>query len=136
MNALKIAKAVGKIWLYTTGGLFGLAAVLAVGNHLAGVETPKAAAQAAHAKPLTVQEVVDRHEIKMRWGCEDAIKRGLKDPRSYKPNDVGMWPSMEDGATVMVKIDFTARNGFGGVTRNKAVCHATSKGNIISAKFL
>jgi len=80
---------------------------------------------------------VEKHEISMRWSCEDAIKAGLKDPRSYQAHDVRYWPSMaEDPALVMVKINYGARNGFGGMTRGNAVCHADSSGNIISAKFL
>ena len=73
----------------------------------------------------------------MRWDCEDAIKAGLKDPRSYQANDVRYWPSMDaDPALVMVKINYTAKNGFGGATRGNAVCHADANGNIINAKFL
>ena len=78
-----------------------------------------------------------RHSITMRWGCEDAIKAGLKDPRSYQVNDVGYWPSMDvDPALVMVKIDYNAKNGFGGSVRGNAVCHADASGNILSAKYL
>ncbi len=80
---------------------------------------------------------VEKHEISMRWDCEDAIKAGLKDPRSYQANDVRYWPSMDaDPALVMVKINYTAKNGFGGATRGNAVCHADANGNIINAKFL
>ena len=79
----------------------------------------------------------EEHEISMRWGCEDAIKGGLKDPRSYQANDVRYWPSMNpDPALVMVKINYNAKNGFGGSVRGNAVCHADANGNIISAKFL
>ena len=79
----------------------------------------------------------EEHEISMRWGCEDAIKDGLKDPRSYQANNVRYWPSVESSpALVMVKIDYNARNSFGGSVRGNAVCHADANGNIISAKFL
>ena len=79
----------------------------------------------------------EKHEITMRWGCEDAIKDGLKDPRSYQANDVRYWPSMDvDPALVMVKINYSAKNGFGGSVRGNAVCHADASGNILSAKYL
>ena len=80
---------------------------------------------------------VEENEIKMRWGCEDQIKAGLKDPRSYQANDVNYWPSMNpDPALVMVKIDYTATNSFGGPVRGNAVCHADADGNILSSKYL
>ena len=80
---------------------------------------------------------VEANEIKMRWGCEDQIKAGLKDPRSYQANDVNYWPSMSpDPALVMVKIDYTATNSFGGPVRGNAVCHADADGNILSSKYL
>ena len=79
----------------------------------------------------------EKHEITMRWGCEDAIKAGLKDPRSYQANDVRYWPSMDvDPALVMVKINYNAKNGFGGSVRGNAVCHADANGNILSSKYL
>ena len=79
----------------------------------------------------------EKHEISMRWDCEDAIKGGLKDPRSYQANDVKYWPSMDSApALVMVKINFTAKNGFGGAARQNAVCHADKNGNVLNYKFL
>ena len=79
----------------------------------------------------------EEHEIKMRWRCEDAIKAGLKDPRSYRANSVRYWPSMNpDPALVMVKIQFNAANSFGGSVPHSAVCHADANGNILTAKFL
>ena len=99
----------------------------------------KLAAAKANAKKQKEAWVLaaEKHEIKMRWGCEDAIKSGLKDPRSYQANDVNYWPSMAaDPALVMVKINYTAKNGFGGATRGNAVCHADANGNILEAKYL
>ena len=79
----------------------------------------------------------EKHEITMRWGCEDSIKAGLKDPRSYQANDVRYWPSMDvDPALVMVKINYSAKNSFGGSVRGNAVCHADANGNILSSKYL
>ena len=73
----------------------------------------------------------------MRWGCEDAIKDGLRDPRSYQANAVRYWPSMEQNpALVMVKINYNAKNSFGGSVRGNAVCHADAQGDILSVKFL
>ena len=79
----------------------------------------------------------EKHQIKMRWECEDQIKARLKDSRSYQANDVKYWQSMEsDPALVMVKINYTATNSFGGAVRGNAVCHADVNGNILSAKLL
>jgi len=83
------------------------------------------------------EKAVESHQVKMRWKCEDAIKESLKDPRSYQANDVNYWPSMEaEPALVMVKINYTAKNSFGGAVRGDAVCHADAKGNIIKFKNL
>jgi len=80
---------------------------------------------------------VETHEITMRWGCEDSIKAGLKDPRSYQANDVRYWPSSRIApALVMVKINYSAQNSFGGSVRGNAVCHADANGNILSSKYL
>jgi len=79
----------------------------------------------------------EKHEIKMRWSCEDLIKKGLKDPRSYQANQVRYWPSMEaDPALVMIKINYNAKNSFGGSVRNSAVCHAAADGTIVGGRFL
>lgn len=109
-------------------------------EYFAIMET-REAEDAAKAKPEVQEEpwvlAVRKHEIKMRWDCEDAIKSGLRDPRSYQANDVGYWHSMAaDPALVMVKINYTAKNGFGGATRGNAVCHADANGNILEAKYL
>ena len=80
----------------------------------------------------------EKHEIKMRWKCEDLIKKDLNDPGSYQAVNVGYHASMhpDPNALVMVKIAFTAKNGFGGRVRNNAVCHADSNGTILSGRFL
>tara|TARA_B100001063_G_C16375712_1_gene362957 strand:+ start:117 stop:503 length:387 start_codon:yes stop_codon:yes gene_type:complete len=102
-------------------------------------KTTKAAVPAKSIKPaaeMTVQDVVNSHELSMRWGCEKAIKQQLNDPGSYRANAVRYWPSTKEGAKVMVKVDFRARNGFGGYVRNVAACHADTSGNIITAEWL
>ena len=120
--------------------IFGVLVILALGWQ---VLTPSTSAIKTPTKeaPTCAKEAwicaAEKHEIKMRWGCEDAIKDGLKDPRSYQANDVRYWPSMDvDPALVMVKINYSAKNGFGGSVRGNAVCHADASGNILSAKYL
>ena len=119
----------------------GLLALGIIGNMLPDSDkSTSTAASSASSKTCTKEPWVcaaEKHEISMRWGCEDAIKSGLKDPRSYQANDVNYWPSMAaDPALVMVKINYTAKNGFGGATRGNAVCHADANGNILEAKYL
>ena len=116
-----------------------LAALTLASTTLVGCSDYSATSTAA--KPCTKEAwacATEKHEISMRWGCEDAIKAGLKDPRSYQANDVRYWPSMHpnERALVMVKINYSAKNSFGGSVRNNAVCHADASGNILSAKYL
>jgi len=122
------------------GGISALFLVFLAGACMSGGETTSTASSSS-SKTCTKEAWIcaaEKHEISMRWGCEDSIKSGLKDPRSYQAHDVRYYPSMsqESGALVMVKINYGARNGFGGMTRGNAVCHADQNGNIISAKYL
>ena len=83
------------------------------------------------------RKAVQKNEISMRWKCEDRIKDGLKDPRSYRANDVSYYPSMEPAPSlVMVQILFRAKNSFGGYAVQRAVCHFDNDVNIQRFKFL
>ena len=121
--------------LSTLGKLFPVLAVAMVG--IGVMQSPERYTAKAECTKEAWACAAEEHEISMRWDCEDAIKEGLKDPRSYQANDVRYWPSAEvDPALVMVKINYSAKNSFGGSVRNNAVCHADANGNILSAKYL
>ena len=125
-------------WFTGAASLFFL---VLVGAAVASSDNGNQAETAAGSSKECTKEAwicaAEKHEISMRWGCEDAIKAGLKDPRSYQANDVRYWPSMDvDPALVMVKINYSAKNSFGGSVRGNAVCHADASGNILSSKYL
>tara|TARA_R100000654_G_C2632215_1_gene120329 strand:+ start:84 stop:539 length:456 start_codon:yes stop_codon:yes gene_type:complete len=83
---------------------------------------------------LTAQEVVDKHEFKMRWACEDAIKAQLTDPRSYKAVKVRYGAHMMNehpDAVVDTRISFDAKNSFGGNAPSFGRCAFDSYGNMV-----
>ena len=83
---------------------------------------------------LTAQEVVDKHELKMRWACEDAIKAQLTDPRSYKAVKVRYTPHMMNehpDAVVDTRVSFDAKNSFGGNAPSFGRCAFDSYGNMV-----
>lgn len=99
-------------------------------------------------KVTTVSGAIQEHELKSRWACEDALKSKLKDPGSYKPNQVKHvdpedYPDSEAGRVMYgnsgsfdVLIDYTARNGFGGVTRSIYQCAFSMNGNLLGSYHL
>ena len=125
-------------------GVLALMAAPALPGSQAAKDAVKRAAAPAPA-PIAKNEctkeawvcAAEKHEIKMRWSCEDLIKKGLKNPRSYQANEVRYWPSMAaDPALVMIKIQYNAENSFGGSVRGSAVCHAAADGTIVGGRFL
>ncbi len=83
---------------------------------------------------LTAQEVVDKHELKMRWACEDAIKSQLVDQRSYKAVKVRFTPhkmNEHPDAVVDARISFDAKNSFGGNAPSFGRCAFDSYGNMV-----
>ena len=83
---------------------------------------------------LTAQEVVDKHELKMRWACEDAIKSQLVDQRSYKAVKVRYTPhkmNEHPDAVVDARISFDAKNSFGGNSPSFGRCAFDSYGNMV-----
>lgn len=88
---------------------------------------------ASNPKAL-VQSVVDKHEISMRWGCEDAIKKQLKDPRSYKAVKVTYFPhtmNEHPQAVVDTRISFRSKNSFGGYADAFARCAFNRNGEMV-----
>ena len=80
------------------------------------------------------QAVVEENEIKMRWGCEDAIKAQLRDPKSYEAMSVTYVPSAfkEDPSQIVdTRIEFRSRNGFGGMAGGFARCGHNANGDIV-----
>ena len=83
---------------------------------------------------LTAQQVVDKHEISMRWDCEDAIKSQLLDRRSYKAVKVRYAPHIMNehpNAVVDVRISFDAKNSFGGNAPSFGRCAFDSNGKMV-----
>ncbi len=83
---------------------------------------------------LTVQQVVDKYEWTMRWDCEKAIKSQLKDPRSYKAENVKFVSHMSNeqpNGVVDVRISFDAKNSFGGNSPSFGRCVFDSKGKMV-----
>lgn len=92
------------------------------------------------------QEAIKEYEFRSRWRCEDALKSQLKDPSSYKPNNVlHLTPEQiktlnssvgdtlyERSGYFDVWIDYTARNGFGGATRGGFQCAFSKNGNLLN----
>ena len=120
---------------------YGAAAVV-FGVLIVGSFVPKNSETVSKLKEKSCKKeawicAAEKKELTMRWGCEKEIKSGLKDPRSYQANDVNYYPSMSpDPALVMIKINYTATNSFGGPVRGNAVCHADANGKILSSKYL
>ena len=89
---------------------------------------------AAKPEPLTfeqkAQRAVDKNSLSMRWSCEKAIKKQLRDPGSYQAVSVRYWPSMEETALVHTKISYRAKNGFGGYAVGGANCHYDGNGKM------
>ena len=83
---------------------------------------------------LSAQQVVDNHEISMRWDCEDAIKSQLLDRRSYKAVKVRYAPHIMNehpNAVVDVRISFDAKNSFGGNAPSFGRCAFDSNGKMV-----
>ena len=81
-----------------------------------------------------VQSVLDDHELSMRWGCEKEIKKRLKDPGSYKAINVRYFPHTPKElpqAVVDVRINFRAKNSFGGYVVSTSKCASNRNGKII-----
>ena len=86
------------------------------------------------SRKLTSQEVVDKHEISMRWSCEDAIKAQLIDPRSYQAIKVTFFPhtmNEHPEAVVDARISFRSKNSFGGFAEGFARCGFNSNGVMV-----
>ena len=80
------------------------------------------------------QKVVDKYEWTMRWDCEAAIKTQLKDPKSYKAENVQYAAHMSNehpNAVIDVRISFDAKNSFGGNARSFARCVFDSNGKMV-----
>ncbi len=79
----------------------------------------------ASASSVTPESVGQQNELKVRWACEDAIKAKLNDPDSYKARNVEFFTAKDSSNStwVQVRVDFGARNGFGGMVPGKAACN-------------
>ena len=81
-----------------------------------------------------IQSVVDSYEISMRWSCEDAIKKQLKDPRSYKAVKVTYFPhtmNEHPQAVVDTRISLRSKNSFGGYADAFARCAFNRNGEMV-----
>ena len=61
----------------------------------------------------------------MVWRCDDAIRPQLKDPRSFERIDARLVPTVVNeasGQVVDVRINFRAKNSFGGYTGGFGRC--------------
>jgi hypothetical protein len=99
---------------------------------------PQSTTSGGAAAPPSAQSVVDSHEIKMRWECEDSLKAQLVDPRSYEVEKVEMAPSRanEKGAVVSTTIKFRSKNGFGGMRLAIASCSHDEDGELIGSAIV
>ena len=121
-----------KVLLLSVGALSLMGMIGASFNALGSSTASQPAPVVAAAS--TPQQVVDQHEIKMRWACEDAIKAQLNDPRSYEAERVRFAPQTMDehpDQVVDAHIAFRARNGFGGMVGGFARCGINSQGEIV-----
>ena len=83
---------------------------------------------------LTAQQVVDKYEWTMRRDCETAIKSQLKDPRSYKAENVKFVSHLSNehpNGVVDVRISFDAKNSFGGNAPSFGRCVFDSNGKMV-----
>lgn len=142
--------------IFLAGSLFilGGTALQAINDSMAGTtpapvaaEAPAVAAArqkveaqvaaAASAPPAaSAQQIVDSHEIKMRWTCEDAIKAQLRDPRSYEAEEVRYQPhdsrlNEHPDQVVDVHVSFRSRNGFGGMAGGFGRCGFNASGELV-----
>jgi hypothetical protein len=81
----------------------------------------------------TPESVAQENELKVRWDCEDAIKAKLNDPGSYEARNVETLTATDatKPTWIQVRVDFGARNGFGGMVSNKAVCNFDRNAQLI-----
>ena len=93
-------------------------------------------AVAAPSQAADYQQVAEQHAFKIERQCINQIKAGLNDPDSFQYDRMTVFPSMHDGAVTMINAQFRAKNGFGGVVRERAVCHVDANGNLVRFKFL
>lgn len=132
-----------KTW--ALAGVVGAPLCIFASNALMGTESNLAnAAKDTVSDPI--QAAIVEHELKTRWACEDSLKASLKDPRSYKPNEVmhinpqqyrALGTAAGDelynrSGDFDITIDYTARNGFGGATRGYYQCTFTKSGQLIN----
>jgi hypothetical protein len=112
------------------GGLvtvIGACALLTAINRPKSIALPPAAA--------TPESVAQENELKVRWACEDAIKAKLNDPKSYEARDVQTLSATDatNATWIQVRVDFGARNGFGGMVSSKAVCNFDRNAQLIAS---
>lgn len=113
----------------------GFAGIAAATSQITPYETPEANQPTVTTPAVaTPQSVVAKHEISMRWSCEDAIKAQLRDPRSYEAVEVRYVPAAfkeAPGQIVDTRISFRSRNGFGGMAGGFARCGHNAAGKIV-----
>jgi hypothetical protein len=109
----------------------GLVTVIGACTLLTAINPPKSIALAP--APATPESVAQENELKVRWACEDSIKAKLNDPSSYEARNVETLTATDatKPTWVQVRVDFGARNGFGGVVPGKAVCNFDRNAQLI-----
>jgi hypothetical protein len=111
----------------------GLVAVIGACALLNAINPPKSIA--LPPAPATPESVAQKNELKVRWECEDAIKAKLNDPNSYEARNVETLTATDatKSTWVQVRVDFGARNGFGGVVPGRAVCNFDRNAQLIAS---
>lgn len=110
------------------GGVAGL-----VGALLVFTAVTQPGSKASAPAPATPESVAQENELKVRWACEDSIKAKLNDPDSYQARNVETLTASDASKPtwVQVRVDFGARNGFGGMVPGKAVCNFDRNAQLI-----
>jgi hypothetical protein len=85
--------------------------------------SPPTPSGTATSKKATGSTTSENPFGEMKYVCEEAIKRNLREPRSYERIGYTFWGSQTSGSPKKgVSIQYRSRNGFGGMSVETAGC--------------
>lgn len=110
--------------------IIGVIAVLAIFGTIVGddkKEEPVAELTQKQNDSIALKELTDKGRFEAEVKLRTYIKSKLNDPKSF---DVLNQKSWAIDSTIIVSIEYTAKNGFGGTVRNTIQAEADVNGNL------
>lgn len=81
----------------------------------------------AQEDSIALEKTLEDGKINAEVNLRTYVTKTLNDPKSFDILNKKTWIV---GSTIIVMIDYTAKNGFGGVVRNSIRAEADSSGNL------